>query len=163
MGDTINDKVLWTAGKAEDFSGFSSVMGQNNTYGLWGNSTGFAGLMLVFGSDSSYGWVHLTIGTNCIIKMDSFAYQARANGIQKFNFNKSVDIYPNLTTGVFTIKSDSTEKQLVQIYDLTGKLMFAQTIFGNTTIDASSLSQGIYNVNFTSNESIVNKRLVIVR
>jgi hypothetical protein len=57
-----------------------------------------------------------------------------------------------------------TEKQLMQVFDVTGKLMLSQFIQnGKSLIDASSLSQGIYNVCLSGNEGVINKRLVIVR
>jgi hypothetical protein len=51
----------------------------------------------------------------------------------------------------------------MQIYDVNGKLVLSQTINGKTTIDSSSLSNGVYNISLLSNEGVVNKRLVIVR
>jgi hypothetical protein len=51
----------------------------------------------------------------------------------------------------------------VQVYDVNGKLVLNQTINGKTSIDASSLNEGVYNISLQSNEGVVNKKLVIVR
>jgi hypothetical protein len=51
----------------------------------------------------------------------------------------------------------------MQVYDVNGKLVLNQTISGKTTIDASSLNEGVYNISLLSNEGVINKRLVIVR
>jgi hypothetical protein len=48
------------------------------------------------------------------------------------------------------------------VYDVNGKLVLSQIINGKTTIDASSLNEGVYNIIIISNEGVVNKRLVIV-
>jgi hypothetical protein len=49
------------------------------------------------------------------------------------------------------------------MYDVNGKLVLSQTINGKTSIDASNLNEGVYNINIISNEGVVNKRMVIVR
>jgi hypothetical protein len=49
------------------------------------------------------------------------------------------------------------------MYDVNGKVVLSQTINGKTSIDASSLNEGVYNISLQSNEGIINKRVVIVR
>jgi len=60
----------------------------------------------------------------------------------------------------------------MQVYDVNGKLVLSQSLTPTlrqtqgaqtTTIDASALNEGVYNVSLISNEGVVNKRLVIVR
>jgi hypothetical protein len=51
----------------------------------------------------------------------------------------------------------------MQVYDVNGKLVLSQTINGKTTIDASNLSEGVYNLSIISSEGVVNKKLVIKR
>ena len=87
----------------------------------------------------------------------------RQAGIAQILTNNNVSIYPNPNKGSFTIETPSTEKQTLQIFDVNGKLVFTQTITGNTSIDAANLAGGVYNVNIIGNGSMVNKRLVIVK
>lgn len=90
--------------------------------------------------------------------------QSQAAGISQISgLNANVSIYPNPTNGNFTIESNCNTKQTMQVYDVNGKLVLNQAISGKTTIDASHLNEGVYNINIISNEGIVNKRLVIVR
>jgi hypothetical protein len=85
-------------------------------------------------------------------------------GIQQVTGNNAqVNIYPNPNNGSFIIEPSSATKQSMQVYDVNGKLVLSQTINGKTTIDASSLNEGIYNISLLSNEGVINKRLVIVR
>lgn len=73
-----------------------------------------------------------------------------------------VKIYPNPASNSFTIETTATQKQTVQVFDITGKLMQTQTMQnGKAIIDASSLAQGVYNVSVTGNEGLVNKRVVV--
>lgn len=77
--------------------------------------------------------------------------------------NSQISLYPNPSTGSFTIESSSTDKQTLTMYDVNGKVVLTQTINGTATIDASSLSGGIYNLNIISNQGVANKKVVIVR
>ncbi len=82
-------------------------------------------------------------------------------GIEQYNTNNNISIYPNPNNGSFIIEPNSTTKQTLQVYDVNGKLVLNQPINAKTTIDASSLNEGVYNINLQSSEGVVNKRLVI--
>lgn len=72
-------------------------------------------------------------------------------------------IYPNPNYGSFVIEPNTATKQTVMVYDVTGKLVLSKTINGKATIDASNLSEGVYNISISNNEGVVNKKLVIVK
>jgi len=77
--------------------------------------------------------------------------------------NQQVNIYPNPNNGIFVVEPNNNTKQTLQLYDVNGKLLLSQTINGKTTIDTSSLIEGIYNISLTSSKGIINNRLVIVK
>jgi hypothetical protein len=83
--------------------------------------------------------------------------------ISKVSKADLINMYPNPNNGSFVIEPNSTTKQTMQVYDITGKLVLTQTINGKTIIDASSLNEGVYNISLQSAEGVLNKRLVIVR
>jgi len=72
-------------------------------------------------------------------------------------------VYPNPAQNNFTIQTNVSDKQTLQIVDVNGKLVLTQIINGTTSIDASILAQGVYNISLTSSEGVVNKKLVIVK
>lgn len=84
-------------------------------------------------------------------------------GINKLVDNSNINIYPNPNNGSFVIEPNSSTKQIMQVYDVNSKIVLSQTINGKTTIDASSLPEGVYNISLQSSEDVVNKRMVIVR
>jgi type IX secretion system substrate protein/NHL repeat-containing protein len=86
-------------------------------------------------------------------------------GIEQFtSSNEQVNIYPNPNNGSFVIEPKNTLYNIhYTMYDVNGKLVLSQTINGKTSIDASALNEGVYNISLQSNEGVVNKRLVIVR
>ncbi|MEM8524874.1 MAG: T9SS type A sorting domain-containing protein [Bacteroidota bacterium] len=55
-----------------------------------------------------------------------------------------IEIYPNPTDGWLSIKSRNSQISAIQIYDLTGKEVVSMLDLKNSTIDVSSLEQGIY-------------------
>lgn len=84
-------------------------------------------------------------------------------GINQVSGNKQISIYPNPNNGNFVVETNTSAKQTMQLFDVNGKLILTQTIIGKTNIDASNLAEGVYNLSITNNDSIINKRLVIVR
>ncbi|MCD6020003.1 MAG: hypothetical protein K0S53_3124 [Bacteroidetes bacterium] len=73
-------------------------------------------------------------------------------------------IYPNPTSGIFTIELASNEKQTIQVIDITGNTVTSQVIEnGKTTVNTSDLAAGIYNIQIKGNGVLMNKKLVIVK
>ncbi len=78
--------------------------------------------------------------------------------------NSAIIIYPNPNNGMFSIETNSQSQCNVFMYDVNGKLVLSQTITnGKAGIDASSLSNGVYNISVISKDGVANKRLVITR
>ncbi|MBA3681486.1 MAG: T9SS type A sorting domain-containing protein [Bacteroidetes bacterium] len=75
--------------------------------------------------------------------------------------NDEFYIYPNPSTGRFTIKNASVIDQLIKLFDLTGKLLLEQTTKGEITIDATYLKAGIYNLQIKNLGAVLNKKLII--
>ena len=83
-------------------------------------------------------------------------------GIEKYNINDNVIVYPNPSKNNFTIETNTTDKQNLNLYDINGKLVLSQIIQGTTNINTSTLAQGIYNLSIINKEGVVNKHLIIV-
>ena len=89
---------------------------------------------------------------------------AQTTGIEKALATQAFkNLYPNPSRGSFVIEPNSTNKQTIHIYDVNGNLVLSQPISGKTTIDASSLQEGIYNISIISSEGTLNKKLIILR
>ena len=101
------------------------------------------------------------VATNTIIHVN--VLNSQTTGIQQVTGNKEqIAIYPNPTQGILNV-SCSIPNVTAHIYDINGKLVLSQAINVKTTIDASSLMDGVYNISISSNEGVINKRVVIVR
>ena len=85
-------------------------------------------------------------------------------GVEQKDLDNAFNMYPNPTNNIFHIDYTGVNGDaVVNVYDINGKLILSQNMVGKTIIDASSLSDGIYNVNITNSEGVVNKRLVITK
>lgn len=73
-------------------------------------------------------------------------------------------VFPNPSTGIFTISPADFKEGLMEVYDMTGKKVYTSLMnaeSGNQTIDLSGYSKGIYLLNFISNEHTISKRIVL--
>ncbi|MGZ4040143.1 MAG: T9SS type A sorting domain-containing protein [Bacteroidia bacterium] len=108
----------------------------------------------------------LYINANSIVTAGTdggiWKYGAGATGISEESVQSKTIIYPNPATDKFTIES-TVEKQTIQIFDLNGRNVLTQNTSGTTTIDASGLKEGVYSVSIKTSNSLINKKLIIVR
>lgn len=87
-----------------------------------------------------------------------------STGMYKNMPDNAFTVYPNPATNILHIDYTGIRGEaVVNIYDMNGKLVLSQTMNGKASIDAGGLNNGIYNVNITNAEGVVNKRLIIAR
>ena len=84
-------------------------------------------------------------------------------GIDQISNANQLIVYPNPSNGNFIVETNTIERQLVQLFDVTGKMILSQYINGKTTVDTGIIPDGIYNISITGNGGVMNKKLVIVR
>jgi len=144
----------------------SSFSVENSTSGVNASLT-----FKVVNSGLTAGYYHVTViatdnGTPSLKTTLNYVihvFTAGTMGIKQNTSHNELSIYPNPNNGNFVVETNSTSKQTLHVYDVTGKIVISQVISGKAIIDASTLSEGIYNISIISNEGVVNKKLVIVR
>lgn len=88
---------------------------------------------------------------------------ASMTGINDYEENNSLSIYPNPANENITINFTSTSKNTsVKIYDATGRLIknIENVKSGESTINISEMENGLYLINITDGKSSVTKRFV---
>ena len=103
--------------------------------------------------------VEITVG-NCV---DTSACEnVMITGVNFNDETSNLNIYPNPTTGIFTIDLGKTNNASIIIYDVLGKVIVNETSISTVTqIDLSGHNRGIYFVNIqTENDNIV-KRITL--
>lgn len=103
-------------------------------------------------------------------KVDGFIVKLNKNGIinstNEIDLLKAFIIYPNPANTEVNIQTSSTEKLLVQLYDITGKQVTPSLSFTNsTTINLNDVSAGLYFVRIsnTNNQIIQTQKLSLVK
>jgi hypothetical protein len=85
------------------------------------------------------------------------------NGI--FNeHSEELTFFPNPTQNVIQFFADNNEEILVEIYDMTGRLVISQILFpGTTRLEVTTLATGKYEVRFQGKNGTSVSSLIIQR
>lgn len=85
---------------------------------------------------------------------------AGTSGISKTESN-SIRVYPNPAQNSFTVNPATNDKQLLQVFDISGKQVLQQNIQGTTVIDANSLENGVYFIQLKNNGATSTQKIVV--
>tara|TARA_R110002072_G_scaffold254402_1_gene413275 strand:- start:9917 stop:11803 length:1887 start_codon:yes stop_codon:yes gene_type:complete len=110
----------------------------------------FFGSMIFIPGDQTY-----SNGTAIGIRMNVGTVGLQENSLE------TVAVYPNPTTGVFTITNDNNTSNDIAIYDMLGKKFYSQTTSSKLTVDLSAKGMGVYLVKISNESGTVVKRVVI--
>ncbi|HEX7413254.1 MAG TPA: T9SS type A sorting domain-containing protein [Bacteroidia bacterium] len=86
-------------------------------------------------------------------------------GIEQYNINNEVTVYPNPASTIMNVELRmQNEKHTLVITDMLGNAIYHSTLnTQHNTINVADLAEGVYTISITTNQGVVNKRLVIVR
>jgi len=107
----------------------------------------------------SYTGSHPNTGTQFYVDDLSLAGTVSL-GIKQNIGDSNITIYPNPSNGSFVIEATTNEKQALEIFDVTSKMVLSQSINGKTSIDVSTLDNGIYFVQVKTKENTSTKKLL---
>ncbi|MBK6984632.1 MAG: T9SS type A sorting domain-containing protein [Bacteroidetes bacterium] len=83
--------------------------------------------------------------------------------IKENDIKNSFIIYPNPTSDQFFIVANTTDKLVVDMYDVNGRHVFSKSVSDKSNIDVTTLIEGIYNLTIKTVDRVINKKLVILR
>jgi hypothetical protein len=123
---------------------------------------------LIISMYSSKYYPVATANVGSDLKIDNMYLTSNpTTGIKIVDNNNSIAIQPNPNNGAFNVSVKgftAVTIQKVEIFDVNGKLVETQTYNVATSsqnFDISHLNAGIYNVNITSNGTVISKRVVV--
>ncbi|MDY6436298.1 MAG: thiol protease/hemagglutinin PrtT [Bacteroidales bacterium] len=78
------------------------------------------------------------------------------------NLANEIGIYPNPTTGVFTVEAENISR--VEVYNLIGQKVFSEEMFtSKTNIDMTGFDTGIYMVRIIANGTEITRKVSVIR
>jgi PKD repeat protein len=155
------------------FTNLTTDADQNTTY-LWDfgdgtTSTDFAPIHVYpYGEEcENFATVTLTVSNDCgswQFVNDSVAYGACVS-VEEVSGVVAVDVFPNPSTGNFTIVSAEGGKTQIQVLDLNGKIIYAETSVITSgmghQVDVSNVSHGVYILKVMVNQKQSITRLIL--
>lgn len=75
----------------------------------------------------------------------------------------NITVYPNPTSGYFAIETSANAIYYVNIFDLSGRLVYNKNILGTESIDLSNLNDGVYNLAISNVDGQITKKLVVIK
>jgi type IX secretion system substrate protein len=163
-----NGNVIINAVDSSAFGGTPPIHYQwYNTSGLIPNDTS---LNLTNVAGGTYS-LHITDANGCNATttggMNDYSVPiAGCAGIQQYNINNNISIYPNPANKIINLELKIKDIGNTQytLYDVNGKVVKQVVIYNlKSIIDVSDLNEGVYNISISSSEGVVNKRIVIVK
>jgi hypothetical protein len=105
----------------------------------------------------------VTDGNNCSQTDTVVITVLDCSGIEDINPIASFLVYPNPTTGIFTLSTQFLKEGKISITSVIGKLVYTKTILidGNYQIDLSHLAKGVYIVSVESPSQKISKTIAI--
>ena len=96
------------------------------------------------------------------VNVDNFVI---AGTLSNQNFElQNIVLYPNPSTGIFNIGLGNIEPTAIDVYDVTGKIVWSKKDFtitnGEVSFDLSSVAQGVYFAKITADNQSTVKRII---
>lgn len=83
------------------------------------------------------------------------------DGVNEYVLDAAINVYPNPTSGQFTISNEQCTMNNVSVYDVYGKLLKNVKVDDYAvTIDATSFAAGVYFARIITDNGVVTKRVV---
>ena len=93
-------------------------------------------------------------------KVEYFYSTHQLTGVEKIADNEShISVYPNPASQSFSIKTEGNT--MVDIYNISGILVWKQNISGSEPISVSNLAKGLYIVKIKTEQSVHSEQLIV--
>lgn len=89
-----------------------------------------------------------------------FASYDHGNGVNEINSINGFQIYPNPSNNIITLETTQVDKATYSIYDLTGRLIQADTFAQKKQINVTSFADGVYVIDVRTQDGIVRKKFI---
>lgn len=134
-----------------------------NTY-LWNDGT-TSQTIIVDGANLTIGnhIYSVTVSKNACEFIDSITITVKPGiGIEEINNNNLFNVYPNPTSGLFTIVTNNLIGNTIEIFTISGSKVFSSKINNNNeNIDLSVFEKGLYIIKVSNTNNITIKKIIL--
>lgn len=95
--------------------------------------------------------------------IDDISVFDAAIGINAPIFQTGVSFSPNPVNDRLFIDANSTDKLNISLFDINGKCVLKASMMDKSSINLSDLNEGIYIATIQTMDSVINKKLLIIR
>jgi len=144
--------------------------------GMWFNNIPFSAIPILSGSENNeqeitYKWITndtaitylvaaVTVDSFDVVQGASFQTVPVVSSIPQLSLN-SFNIYPIPATYNLTIEAHSNELTILELVDITGKIVTTKQFNVSTNLDVSQIAKGIYYLNLSTVEGRLTKQIII--
>ncbi len=167
--DDQDGTVPYATGYAQVFGNDIILMQGSNVIHSNAQTAGVQSeLITIPNSTGHVSYFGTTAGADSVLtKSLEFLYPLVCNqpaGISE-ELSEEISVYPNPTNGMLQIELNTSESHLVNVIDLSGRIVMTERTNGlNTTIDLNELSKGNYFIEVISNQgNVVFERKQVVK
>ena len=176
----------WTYPSSTTFKGFVSLAGNATQASSCTGSTP-AGKFLynrmykisraTMTSNCSWKWSSVIIQTTksgkvTVMEVKPPAYDPNTNSLGTYGNEMGIDevandvtfnVFPNPSTGMYTVSLDNVAEGTMDVFDVTGKKVLTQMLRGESTItfDLTNFAKGVYVVNLHANGRMYSQKIVL--
>jgi hypothetical protein len=123
------------------------------------SSAGAGGTLSVFASNacgdgpSSVATITVDTGIDCLAGLDLISTDGKLN------------VYPNPTNGIFTIKGDLNSGGTLELFNSAGQLVYTQNIdnLTETLVEIKDLTNGIYTMTITAGDQLFSGKINVIK
>ena len=91
---------------------------------------------------------------------ETITFTTSTVGVENYELEQT-EVYPNPTTGQFTIHNAQCMIQNVEVYDVYGKKLCGVEVNDNmVTLDGAGYAPGVYFIRISTDKGMVNRRIV---
>ena len=127
------------------------------------DGTGNPAVSLYTGYTGDANGNHRAWLVNMVLWLANTGCTSATTDITSLTESNEVSVFPNPANESFSIETNTSEKQTLQVFDISGRMVLSQTIQEKASIDVSALNSGMYTLSIQGETGYINKRLVILK
>ncbi len=161
---TTNSAVITWSQEPNTASSWTVIYKQN-VASAWETATANAMTYTLSGLNPNTQY-DVQVMANCDNGMQSAASETihfitQPDGVNNYVLESSISVYPNPTSGQFTISNEQFTINSVDVYDVYGKLISTTKVEDtHVTLDINTYADGVYFARILTDKGVVTKRIV---